>query len=130
MVRLIHETEYRSYYAITEQADRFIRELEERDWLDFVRRAAVLDLSLATGRPPAGAAERVEGSSTGLWELRVTPNSRRGPKVRFLYVCVGKDIFVVRCVRKREPSLRRHEINLADRDAKGWKDSQQDDQQP
>jgi len=114
-------TEHRTYFSISQQATQFIATLSEREWLDFVRRAGILDLSLATGRPPAGVAERVEGSSAALWELRVTPNSRRGPKIRFLYVRVGPDIFIVRCIRKRAPTFRRREVELADRDAKEWK---------
>lgn len=84
MERHILTTEYRTYFSISQQTTQFIAGLAKREWLDFVRRAGILDLSLAAGRPPAGVAERVEGSSAGLWELRVTPNSRRGPKVRFL----------------------------------------------
>jgi hypothetical protein len=123
--RHILTTEYRSYFSISQQATQFIAGIAEREWLDFVRRAGTLDLSLATGRPPAGVAERVEGSSARLWELRVTPNSRRGPKIRFLYLRLGDDILVVRCIRKRAPAFRRREVELADRDAKAWRKERQ-----
>jgi putative component of toxin-antitoxin plasmid stabilization module len=119
MKRVVLTTEYRSYSTVTEQADEFIRALTEREWLTFVRRARTLDLSLATGRPPAGIAERVEGSSQGLWELRVTRG--RGPRIRFLYLRAGEEILIVRCLRKREPALRRREIEIAERDAKRWR---------
>jgi putative component of toxin-antitoxin plasmid stabilization module len=119
MKRALLTTRYRSYSTVTEQASEFIEALTEREWLAFVRRTHILDLSLATGRPPAGISERVEGSSEGLWELRVTRG--RGPQIRFLYIRAGDEILIVRCLRKREPALKHREIQLADRDAKDWR---------
>ena len=119
MKRALLTTRYRSYSTVTEQASEFVGALTEREWLAFVRRTQTLDLSLATGRPPVGVSERIEGSSEGLWELRVTRG--RGPQIRFLYIREGDEILIVRCLRKREPRIKRREIQLAERDAKEWR---------
>lgn len=115
MKRAILTTQHRTYFAASEQAADFIETLTEREWLAFVRRARILAHSLASGRPSVRVAKHLEGSSEGLWELRV--KCGRGPQVRFLYFCKGQEILVVRCVRKRE-ALRRRDIELAERDAK------------
>jgi putative component of toxin-antitoxin plasmid stabilization module len=119
MKRALLTTRYRTYFTVTEQASEFIGALADREWFAFVRRTQILDLSLATGRPPVGVSERVDSSSEGLWELRVTRG--RGPHIRFLYIREGDEILIVRCLRKREPRLKRREIRLADRDAREWR---------
>jgi putative component of toxin-antitoxin plasmid stabilization module len=117
MKRALLTTRHRTYSTITEQASEFVGALTEREWLAFVRRVQILDLSLTTGRPPAGVAGRLEGSSEGLWELRITRG--RGPQIRFLYIREREEVLIVRGVRNA--TLRRHEIELADRDARQWR---------
>ena len=118
MKRAILTTQHRTYFTVSDQAAEFIQALMEREWLAFVRRAQILDHSLSSGRPSVRVAKHLEGSSENLWELRV--KCGRGPQIRFLYFCHGKEVLIVRCLRKRE-EIRRRDIELADRDAKRWK---------
>ncbi len=113
----IYEGECLSFHATTDQARRFVDELDARGRLDFAVAAAILDTSLQSGRPPAGRAERVRGSRCGLFELRVTPPGRKGPHVRLLYLPVGRRMLVVRGLIKRQARLPRGDIDIADRAA-------------
>jgi hypothetical protein len=107
-----------AFYAIETKpgqfpAHEFVESLDDVGKRDLRIAGRVLATTLATGRPPAGRSERVRGSTTGLYELRVTPPGRRGPHARLLYLREGNAIRCVRGVLKRE-SLRRRDIQLAD----------------
>lgn len=110
-----------SIYSITEQFDEFLAELDKRERRDLRIVATILDNSLRRGRPPGGRSERIEGSRTGFWELRITPPGRRGPHTRALYVCQGPALLVARGVRKAQRGIRRRDIELADRDVLAWR---------
>jgi Phage derived protein Gp49-like (DUF891) len=109
-----------SIHTITEQAEKFFVDLDEREQRDLRVAGAILDTSLAIGRPPGGRAERVAGSTAGLWELRVTPPGRRGPHTRALYICEQRALLVVRGVRKAQRGIPRRQIELADGEALTW----------
>lgn len=110
-----------SVHSITDQATEFLANLSEREHRDLRVAATILDTSLATGRPPGGRSERVRGSAAGLWELRITPPGRRGPHTRALYVCEGRELLIVRGMRKAQRGIPRREIELAERDALAWR---------
>ncbi len=118
--RLLQTIEQLSFYAIETApglfpAHEFIESLDDVGKRDFLVAARILATTIATGRPPAGRSERIRGSSTGLYELRVTPRGRRGPHARLLYVRDGNAIRCARGVLKRE-RLARRDIQLADHD--------------
>jgi hypothetical protein len=106
-----------SIHPITQQFRKFHAEFDERELRDFMVAATILDTSRATGRPPGGRSERVRGSRAGLFELRITPQGRRGPHTRALYVCEKRDVLMVRGLRKAERGIPQREIELADRGA-------------
>lgn len=108
-----------SIYAITKQAQDFLSELSEREQRDFEVAATIVDRSRELGRPPGGRSERLAGSKQRLFELRITPLGRRGPHTRALFVTKGREIHVIRGLRKAERGIPRREIELAERDAAG-----------
>lgn len=107
-------------HLITAQAEEFFGGLDTRERRDFKVAATILDSSLRQGRPPGGRSERIQGSDAGLFELRITPPRRRGPKARALYICEGPRLLVVRGLRKARRAIPRREIELGDRDAKAY----------
>jgi hypothetical protein len=118
--RLLLTIEQLTFYAIETApgqfpAHEFIENLDDVGKLHLRVAARILATTLATGRPPAGRSERVRGSTTGLYELRLTPPGRRGAHARLLYIREGNAIRCVRGVLKRE-RLRRRDIQLADHD--------------
>jgi phage-related protein len=102
----------------TSQSERFFAELTPREEKDFLIVATILDRTVRIGRSAGGRSERIGGSGEGIWELRVTPPGRRGPHTRCLYVCDGRDILVLRCLRKAQRGIPRGEIELAERAAR------------
>lgn len=106
-----------SIHAITKQAEAFLGELNEREQRDFKVAATILDRSRELGRPPGGRSERLAGSKHRLFELRITPPGRRGPHTRALFVIDGREILVVRGLRKAQRGIPQREIELAERDA-------------
>jgi len=110
-----------SIHAITKQAETFLEGLTERERRDFEVAATILDRSRERGRPPGGRSERVAGSKHGLFELRITPPGRRGRHTRALFIAEGKEILVVRGVRKAQRGIPRGEIVLADRAASEYR---------
>ena len=105
-------------YTHTSQSERFFATLTRREERDFPIAATILDRTVRIGRSPGGRAERIKGSSEGIWELRVTPPGRSGPHTRCLYICDGRDILVLRGLRKAERGIPRGEIELAERAAR------------
>lgn len=122
---LIHICEQLTFRAIETAPDNyparaFIDNLDATGLRDFHVAARLLATSLASGRPPAGRAERIAGTRCGLFELRITPPGRRGPQARLLYVQERSTIWCVRGVVKRE-RLHRTDIELAERTVKTWR---------
>jgi hypothetical protein len=118
--RLLRTIEQFSFYAIETApglfpAHEFVESLDDIGKRDFLVAARILATTIATGRPPAGRSERIRSSSTGLYELRITPRGRRGPHARLLYIRDGNAIRCARGVLKRE-RLARRDIQLADHD--------------
>jgi hypothetical protein len=111
-----------SIHTITPQSESFCAEFSERERRDFEVAATILDTSIAIGRPPGGRAERLVGSRTGLWELRVTPPGRRGPHTRCLYICEGRALLLARGMRKAQSGIPRREIELADLAVLRWRE--------
>lgn len=98
---IFHTTEQLAFASIehppgTFQAADFVLGLSTTGRRDFVVAARILATTLASGRPPAGRAQRVAGSSEGLFELRITPPGRKGPHARLLYVREGNTIVCAR----------------------------------
>ena len=112
-----------SLYTITSQAEDFFAGLDSREARDLEVAATVLDTSFRLGRPPGGRAERVMGSDAGLWELRVTPQGRKGPHTRCMYICQQRELLIVRGVRKAQRGIARRDIELAERDVKLWREA-------
>jgi hypothetical protein len=110
----VYHGEWLTFCSITKQAHQFLDSLRGQDWDDFVVAATILETSLRTGRPPAGRAARINGSKSGLFELRITPPRRKGPKLRLLYVRQERRILCARGITKRYSAIRRHDIELAD----------------
>jgi hypothetical protein len=116
--RFLFKIEHRSFYAIETlpgvfPAEEFIERLDDVGKRHLRVAARTLATTLAAGRPPAGRSERIRGSTTGLFELRITPRARRGPHARLLYVREGNAIRCAGGVVKRERITRR-DIKLAD----------------
>jgi hypothetical protein len=121
--RLLLTIEQLTFYAIETgprqfPAHEFIEALDDAGKLDLLVAARVLATTLGAGRPPAGRSERVRGSATGLYELRLTPPGRRRAHARLLHVREGNAIRCVRGVLKRE-RLHRRDIQLADHAIRG-----------
>lgn len=117
--RLIHTVEQLTLTAIETPnglfpAHTFIESLDQIGKRDLGVAVRILATTLATGRPPAGRSERVAGSCAGLYELRVTPQGRRGPHARLLYIREGNTIRCALGVLKRE-RLGRRDIEHAER---------------
>jgi hypothetical protein len=112
-----YESECHTYHPMTKQAQEFFSGLDDRELQDLGVTAAILDTSERLGRPPGGRSERVAGSSEGLFELRITPACRRGPRTRGLYVREQRQLLFFRGLRKARRRLSHNEIGLADRDA-------------
>jgi phage-related protein len=117
----IYEGEYLYFQAISKQVLEWLEEATDRERANLAVAATILENSIRTGRPPAGRSERVEGSSTGLYELRVTPPGHRGVQVRILYVREGRTILCARAVSKRQRKISRREIELAERTIKDYR---------
>jgi hypothetical protein len=111
-----------SIHTITKQAGEFFADLDERERRDFEVAATLLDYSQETGRPPGGRSERVEDSKQRLFELRITPQGRRGKHTRALFIRNGLELLMVRGMRKAERGIPRREIELAERDAGHWRE--------
>jgi phage-related protein len=111
-----------SIHTLTKQAEAFFGELTERERRDFKVVATVLDRSRELGRPPGGRSERLAGTKCVLFELRITPPGRRGPHTRALFVVVGREVLIVRGMRKAQRGIPRREIELAERDVAAAKD--------
>jgi hypothetical protein len=116
--RLICSVEQLNFYAIETASGafpalEFISALDPPQRLHFDVAARVLATSLAAGRPPAGRASRVAGTSCGLFELRITPAGSRGGHLRLLYVREGDSIRCALGVLKRE-KLKRRDIQRAE----------------
>jgi Phage derived protein Gp49-like (DUF891) len=101
-------------YAVTQQVIDAVDAFDKDQRRDFQTCAAVLDRSLEIGRP-SSRSERIEGSRTRLFELRVTPPGRHGLHIRLLYVAQARDLLCVRAVLKKRRRITRNDIELADK---------------
>jgi hypothetical protein len=110
-----------SIHTITHQAAEALAGLGPTEARDLEVAATILDRSLAIGRPPSGRAERLSGSRGRLFELRITPPGRRGPHTRALYIREGRELLVVRVLRKAERGIPRRAIRAAEREAATWR---------
>jgi hypothetical protein len=104
-----------TFHTVTKQAESFAKGLSDHDWARFSSACNLMSISLKTGQDPAGRIQRVSASSTGLFEIRITPRGAKGPALRMLCVVEGSNVFCVRGVDKRQRRIPAGEITKADK---------------
>jgi hypothetical protein len=104
------------FTALTEQAERYLLNLDEHAWNRFVNAARSVVLSFETGRPAAGRTEKIKGSAPGLFELRIDLAGRPGPQRRLICVREGSRVLCIRGLTKSQRKLPRGEVEIAVRE--------------
>lgn len=105
-------------------AREFVSGFDTRAQSDLHIAARIAETSFRTGRSPGGRLERVEGSSTGLYELKVTPPGRRGPHTRLFFVVADRIAWVSSGIVKTRRKLSRSDIAYADKIVQEWRREQ------
>lgn len=108
-------------YAVTTQARDFVSAFDPTQTRHFEQCAMQLERQLQTGRP-SKRSEKLAGTRTALFEMKVTPPGAPGPQTRLLYARRGQEFFVMRGLIKRRPKIKRREVELADREALDWRE--------
>jgi hypothetical protein len=103
------------FHTTTKQAEKFVDRLSDHDWARFASACKLMAIALKSGQNPAGRVQRVSGSSSGLFEIKITPPGAKGPALRMLCVVQGSEVLCVRGVDKRQGQLPAREIKLADK---------------
>jgi hypothetical protein len=80
----------------------------------------VLETTLRSGRPPAGRAEHIPRSSTGLSELKVTKPGSTPPHLRAFFVRRGQTIWVADGITKQKNTLEPRDWSQAEGIAAAW----------
>jgi hypothetical protein len=126
---LLYVGEFISIRAIT----RLSGASPAKDWLDgldktgkakFYSAAKILENSIRSNRPPSGRAEKIVGSRTGLWELKVTPAGGSPPHLRLLYVREGQVLWAATGFKKQSNKLRAQDIRQGETIVNEWKGGQ------
>jgi hypothetical protein len=100
---------------LNKQAEDFLLGLSDRDWAKFESAVVFFTRLLRSSAPAVHRVEKVSGSSTKLYELKITAPHSKGPQLRLLCAVRGRQILCVRGVDKRQPHLRRQDVEAADR---------------
>lgn len=99
------------------------------DWTDgldkkgqgqLIAACEVLETTLRSGRPPAGRAERIKNSETGLWELKVTKPGSTPPHLRVLFIREGQTLWVADGLTKQQNVLTSKDVAYAETIAGEW----------
>jgi hypothetical protein len=111
--------------AIPDRRGRF----QARAWFDSLslrdrKRAQAglrsFDVGFESKRGYAGRLEKIQGSKTGLFELKLTRGGTPGPQLRFLGVWRGGTFFVARGVMKTSRAIKRADVRAADAVVSEW----------
>ena len=103
--------------------------LPAKDWYDALDNkgkgqvaaaVAVLESTILRGRPPAGRAEKLDGSACGLWELKPTKPGGKPPHLRVLFIREGTTLWAAIGFTKQKNRLTAGEINAGDTTAREW----------
>lgn len=97
--------------------------LDKRGTARFLARCANVENSLRAGRPPGEAIGKIEGSATGLWELRVTPKGSTPPHLRALYLRRERTLWLATGLIKTSNELKKRDIAQGDSVAAEWIDN-------
>ena len=107
-------------------AKEWLDGLQKTDYGKFLAAAKVMETTLRVNRPPAGRAETIQGSSQGLWELRITPKGKKGgPHLRMAYRREARTLWVAHGFTKQSNKLDTRDIRTADSVAEQWKEGKQ-----
>lgn len=103
------------------QAKEWFESLSLRDRKRAQAGLESFDVGFESKRGFAGRLEKIEGSRTGLLELKLTRGGTPGPQLRFLGVWRGGTFFVARGLSKTSRAVKRAEIAAADMTISEWK---------
>ncbi len=81
---------------------------------------SILEISIRSGRPPAGRAELIKKSRLRLWELKVTKPGSTAPHLRLLYVRQGPTLWGANGFTKQKNELGAADVEEGDRIADEW----------
>jgi len=97
--------------------------LDKRGMGRFLARVANVESSWRSGRPPGDAIGKIEISSCGLWELRVTPKGGTPPHLRALYLRRERTMWLADGFTKRSNDLKERDVARGDTIAAEWLDN-------
>lgn len=97
--------------------------LDKRGTARLLARSANVENSLRAGRPPGDAIGKIDGSATGLWELRVTPKGSTPPHLRALFLRRDRTLWVATGLTKKSNDLKAKDIAQGDTIAAEWMDN-------
>lgn len=95
--------------------------LDDRSRGKFLAAVAILENTIASGRPPAGRASVITTSSEGLSELRVTKKGSNPPHLRVAYLRDKNTLWAAIGFTKQSNELKRKDIKKADSIAADWR---------
>jgi hypothetical protein len=114
---LIHATDTISFSAVSSQAEQALAGLDARAWTHFLVAVAIVEGSVASGRPPGRVVVELAGSPEELFILDLTPI---GSPVRLVCARRGRKILVARVVAGRR-RVGQKEIRLAAAAIEEWR---------
>jgi Gp49-like protein DUF891 len=123
----IYEVEKFQFIPLTKQAEKFLRDLPERHWVQFTVAAHVLATALGRGVTPAGRSERITGFESGMFELKLNLPGSPGPQRRLICFREGRRILIVKGLEKRRRRLPPREVELAARDIRAYREKHADE---
>lgn len=94
--------------------------LDEQGQAKVLAAGKILETTLRSGRPPAGRAEKVTTSRTGIWELKVTKPGSTPPHLRLFYLRKGRTLWAACGFTKQKNRLTAREVEAGDRIAEEW----------
>lgn len=98
----------------------WVEQLDKRGLGQFRAACEILENTLRSGRPPAGRAEAIPRSRTGLWELKVTKPGGTPPHLRLLYVRERSTLWAATGFTKKQNQLTDGEVAAGDAVAEAW----------
>jgi hypothetical protein len=129
-VRILEDdTIYRGEWLTIRAMRRRSGSLPAKEWADglgkkgtgqLIAASEIMETTLRTNRPPAGRAEKVASSQTGLWELRVTRAGSSPPHLRLLYIRRGQTLWAAHGFTKQKNQLEKKEVDMGDSIVREW----------
>lgn len=98
-------------------------DLDKRSKAKVISACKTMETTLRSGRPPAGRANKVENSTQGVWELRITRKGSTPPHLRALYVREGRVLWVAHGLTKQQNELKQRDIDFADSVVAEWREA-------